>query len=43
MTDINGRYGYCAEIELKFQLKQRMQEQSKEIENLKLIFKELKE
>lgn len=41
MSDINDRYGYCAEIELEFQLKQRMQEQSKEIENIKLIFEEL--
>ena len=43
MTDINVRYGYCAETELMFQLKQRIQEQSKEIENLKLMFEELEE
>lgn len=43
MSDINGRYGYCAEIELEFQLKQRIQEQSKEIETLKSICKELEE
>ena len=43
MSDINGRYGYSARIELEFQFKQRIQEQSKEIENLKLMFKELEE
>ncbi len=43
MSDINGRYGYSAEIELEFQLIQRIQEQSKEIENLKAICKELNE
>ena len=43
MSDINVIYGYSAEIELEFQLKQRIQEQSKEIENLKSICTELDE